>query len=301
MVKAHPSPARTRPPSRASSRACAAASHRRPRRARRASKRDAAPRPRAGSSSRTSTCRGHGTRASERLTCAAASKPSGAATAVSSRDHDARHPVDAKGAQVITIVVVRHEVPPPRVDDEPVRAQLSGWDSSPEYDRYPREAACGVGSHRRAAARARRGPRRARRAAREVERRLESLDPAAQRVGKHAVDLRERPSRRVRRRSQPKAAGRDRTERDDDSLLVRKHERRHLEPWPDRAASHTALTLDRDTQRLQPRDVPPHGPPVDLQPLGDLPPGGHGLRLEELEQIQQARGRRDGTDGVKHT
>ena len=81
IAKSQPSPRAPRPSSRARRRACAAASARRPAPARRASAGAARPPDRPGRSSSTSTSHVHGTRASERLTWATASNPSGGAIA----------------------------------------------------------------------------------------------------------------------------------------------------------------------------------------------------------------------------
>ena len=106
------------------------------------------------------------------------------------------------------------------------------------------------------------------------------------------MDLRERALDGALGARQPQPSGRDRAERDDDRLLVGEHERRDPEARTDPvAAPHAALALDRDAELLQPGDVAPDRARVDLEPAGDLAPRRHGLRLQELEEIEQARGR----------
>src|SRR6478752_3466949 len=66
----------------------------------------------------------------------------------------------------------------------------------------------------------------------------------------------------------------DQPEHDGDRLVVAQHQRGQAVagPYPV-AASHTALALDRDVERLQGRDVAPHRAGVDLQAPRDLPAG----------------------------
>ena len=95
------------------------------------------------------------------------------------------------------------------------------------------------------------------------------------------MDLRERSLDGALGARQPEATGGDRPERDDDRLLVREHERRDPEARADPvAAPHAALALDRNAELLQPSDVAPHRSRIDVEPVGDFPPGRHGLRLQ---------------------
>ena len=171
-----------------------------------------------------------GTRASERLTCSTASKPSGAGSAAVVEQNRPAHTVDPERAQVVAQVVVRGEVPAGRMDDEAVGAQLAPGPLArvgavPGPDAAP--AADGVGEQEDGVARHRRpGPRRGG----EAERRLERDDPPAEEVGQHAVDLRERAVGRALAAVEPLPARRDQPEHDGDRLVVREHERRQAVP-----------------------------------------------------------------------
>ena len=204
----------------------------------------------------------------------------------------APHAVDPERAEVVAEVVVRGEVPAPRVDDEAMRAELAPrlvareravrppHPASPPDDVGEEEH--GVAAHGRAPARTRR----------EVERGLERLDPAPQPVRQHAMDLHERALGRLRRSRQPEPSRGLHPERDGHGFVVREHERRQPVSRPDPvAAADTALPLDRDAEPLQRLDVPPHRPRVDLEPVGDLAAREERLRLEELEELEQPCGR----------
>ena len=148
----------------------------------------------------------------------------------------APHPVDPERAEVVAQVVVRGEVPAPRVDDEAVRAQLAARlvarertvrapDSTAPPDDVGEEEH-GVAAHGRAPARTRR----------EVECRLERLHAAPQPVRQHAVDLHERAVDRLGRAGQPEPSRRLDAERDGHRLVVREHERRQPVSRPDPVA-----------------------------------------------------------------
>ena len=207
-------------------------------------------------------------------------------------DRSATHAVDAERPQVLATVVPRREVPASRMDDEAVRAQLPlrlvtrerpvpGAEAQPAADRVA-EQQCKL---RRHGCTARRGHG-------VVERRLQSLDLTAQDVREHPVDLGERAVDRVRRPAEAEPSGGDRPERDHDRLVVGEHERRQPVPGADPvAAADAALALDRDAELLEPRDVPPDRARVDGEAIRDLPSRRHGLRLQELKQLEEASGR----------
>ena len=154
----------------------------------------------------------------------------------------------------------------------------------------------GVGEQERGAA----GDRRRRLGRRrEAERRLERLDAAADGVRQDAVDLRERAVHAVGR--EPEPPGRDEPEHDRRRLVVGEHERRQPEAGPEAvAAADAALALDRDAELLQRRDVAPDRPPVDPELVGDLATRHERTRLQELEQLEEAR-RRRGHDAKSST
>ena len=87
---------------------------------------------------------------------------------------------------------------------------------------------------------------------------------------------------------EPKPPGGEQPEGDDDCLVVAQHEGREPVAGADPVtAADTALTLDRDAELLERRDVAPHGARADLEPLADLAPGDQGLCLQQLEQREQ--------------
>ena len=179
-----------------------------------------------GSSSTTSTSHPQGTRASDVRTYATASKPVGAVDRRLAGHPEAEHPVDPERPQVLTQMVVGGQVPPPRVDDEAVWAQLApGFVTRERAVRHadPLPPPDGVGEHEHRVPRHRRLPRRA---GGEVERRLERLHTSAQPVGQNAVDLRERALDRFLRTGQPEPSRGLDAERDGDRLVVGEHERR---------------------------------------------------------------------------
>ena len=130
-------------------------------------------------------------------------------------------------------------------------------------------------------------------------------------VSSSASTRRRRPSGRTRwifasarrptRRSPTARAARgERPERDDHGLVVREHQRR--EPVAGSNAIATAdasLAFDRDAEILERRDVAPGGPPVDPEPVGDLPAREERLRLEQLEELEEPSGRGEHA-GVNH-
>ena len=167
--------------------------------------------------------------------------------------------------------------------------------SSPAYERYVMRS-----RRRRRIASARSSTslaadgRRAARGRREVERLLERLDPAAQAVREHAMDLRERAVDRLGGAREAEPSRGERSERDDDGLVVREHERRKPVAGTDPiAAADAALALDRDAEILERGDVAPRRPPVDPEPVGDLATRDERLRLQQLEQLEQPGGRRE--------
>ena len=128
---------------------------------------------------------------------------------------------------------------------------------------------------------------------REPERRLERLDLAAQRGGEDAVDLPQRSLRGGGLAVEPKPPGGEQPEGDHHCLVVAQHEGWEPVAGADPvAAADTALTLDRDAELLERRDVAPHGARADVEPLADLAPCDERLRLQELEQREQPGGRR---------
>ena len=185
-------------------------------------------------------------------------------------------------------VVVRGEVPAAAVHDQAVRAHapvgsLSGVrpvreanaTASPDRVREPEHR---VASHGDALERPPREP----------ERRLERLDLAAQQRRQHPVDLRERCLRGVALAVEPEPPGRQQPERDGDRLVVAQHQRRQPVARPDAvAAADAALALHGDPELLERRDVAADGARADAEALGDLPSGGEGSCLEQLEQGEQ--------------
>jgi hypothetical protein len=84
----------------------------------------------------------------------------------------------------------------------------------------------------------------------------------------------------------------DQAEQDGQRLLVGQHERGHpvpgREPVPAVAAAHR---LDRHVQVEQVVHVPPDGPAVHAEPVGQFGHRTDAARLQELEQGQHAGGR----------
>jgi len=102
------------------------------------------------------------------------------------------------------------------------------------------------------------------------------------------VDLRRGAVDGLSVRVQPQVPGGDERARDDDRLVVREHEGRKAVARPDPvAAADASLSLNREIERLQCGDVPPHRAPVDAEPVGDLTACGERLGLQELEQLEQ--------------
>ena len=203
-------------------------------------------------------------------------------------DRGPAHPVDPERAQVVTQVVVRGQVPPGGVDDEPVRAQLASGPLAGEgavgrSDAFPAPDRLGEEQDRVS------GDGRARAGGRgEPERRLERLDAAPERVGKDAVDLRERALDRPGVAVEPLPTGRDQPEDDDHGFVVREHERRQAVARPHAvAAPDAALPFDRNAEILERRDVAPHGAGVDGEPLGDLPARRERPGLKDVEELEE--------------
>ena len=111
---------------------------------------------------------------------------------------------------------------------------------------------------------------------------------AAQRVGEHPVDLCEGAVDRRCRAVQSQSSRGDQSEDDNDGLVVAQHQRgQPVARAHAVAAADAALALDRDAELLQRGDVAPDCPAVDREPVGDLPAGRKGLRLEQLEELEQ--------------
>jgi len=211
------------------------------------------------------------------------------------RKRNARRPVHPEGAQVLAAVVVGGEVPAPGVHDEAVRAHLAAAGLAREgavgeTDAPP--AADGV----RELQRDRSADRRSARSGGEAECLLQRLHLDAQGRGQHPHDLGQRAVDRLGLALGGQASRADQPEHDGDRLVVAQHQRGQAVagPYPV-AASHTALALDRDVERLQGRDVAPHRAGVDLQAPRDLPAGRERLGLEHLQQLEQSRGGRQHT------
>jgi hypothetical protein len=194
--------------------------------------------------------------------------------------------VDAERAQRVAVVVVRDEVPPPGVDDEPERAQLAprrrpvvrdvrARHPAPRPDRA-REREDGRGGRRRRAGGDGRGGER--------DDLLEGLDPRAQAVGQDPPQLGQRAAGRVAGRVEAEAPGGDEREHGPGRLVVVEHERRHPVPRAQSvAAAEPALALDRDAERLERGDVAPDRPRVHLEAGGELRAGDQRAVLEDLE------------------
>jgi hypothetical protein len=126
------------------------------------------------------------------------------------------------------------------------------------------------------------------RRAREGERRLERLDPAAQRFGQNAADLRQRAVRPVGI-AERKAARGGQAQHDSCRLVLGQHQRWQAIPGAKPiAAAHATFAFDRDPEPLQRGDVAPHCAPVDVQPVAELTSGHQRFRLEDFEQLEQA-------------
>lgn len=124
----------------------------------------------------------------------------------------------------------------------------------------------------------------------EAERRLERLDLAAQTYRQHPVDLLECTLDGGHLAGQPEPPRGEQAEHDRDGLVAGQHQRRQLVAGTHPvAAGETALTLDRNPELLERRDVAPDGPDVDAEPLGQLAPGRNRAGLERLEQLEQAK------------
>ena len=186
-------------------------------------------------------------------------------------------------------MIVGGEVPPPRVDDEPVRAQLPvaalarerrvrGLQPMPTPDRVGHEQEhFRLDGHARGLG------------ARERDRRLERLDPSPQRRRQHAVDLLERALRMVAAGVEPEPPRRGEADHHHHDLVVAQHQRRQpvtgLEPV---AAADAPLALDRDPELLQVVDVAADGPAVDPEVVRDLTAAHDRPGLEQLEYLEQA-------------
>ena len=125
--------------------------------------------------------------------------------------------------------------------------------------------------------------------ARERDRRLERLDPSAQRRRQHPVDLLERALRIVAARVEPEPSRRGEPDHHHHDLVVAQHQRRQpvagLEAV---AAADAALAFDRDAELLQVVDVAAGGAAVDPEVARDLASAHDGPGLEQLEDLEQA-------------
>jgi len=114
------------------------------------------------------------------------------------------------------------------------------------------------------------------------------VEPAGEPLGQYPADLgRCRLTRRARRRHQPRPAAGDQAEQHGERFVVAQHERRHAvpggEPVPAVAAAHR---LDGHVEVDQVIHVPPHGAPVDAEPVGEFGHRPDAARLQELQQSQ---------------
>jgi hypothetical protein len=107
------------------------------------------------------------------------------------------------------------------------------------------------------------------------------------------MDLRQRALGGRALRVQAEAACRDQAERHDDGFVVGEHQwRQPVARAQAVAAADPALALDGNAELLQRGDVPPKRADVDVEPAGELAPGGNGLGLQGLEQCEEpSRGR----------
>ena len=211
-------------------------------------------------------------RASERLTCATASKSCRRLDGGARAERGPADAVDAERAQVVARVVVRGQVPAARVDDQAERAQLA-----PRL--LSREGAC-----RRSGAVAAGGSRPrgsstvspatgAPSVAEAVKPSVASSASTWRRsvAGRTRWILARAPSTGSASLSSTLAARRHQPEHDDDRLGVGQHQRRQPVARPDAvAAADAALALDGDPELLQRGHVAADRPAVDPEQLGDL-------------------------------
>ena len=211
-----------------------------------------------GSSSSTSTCHGQGTRASERLTCAAASKPSGAATAVSSvsATRDMRSTRNVRRSSRSWSCATRYHRP--ECTTRPCGLRWRSV-SSPENERYRlrRRRPLRIASPSRSASSPATG-------AELVATLVKSSVASSASTCRRSASGRTRwifasapstvPSELVSPR-RPAAIAPSVTTTASSSVSISGGIRK---PWSDPvAAPHAALALDRDAELLEPRDVPP--------------------------------------------
>jgi hypothetical protein len=102
------------------------------------------------------------------------------------------------------------------------------------------------------------------------------------------VDLHERAVRALRF-AEPEPARRREAEHHRRCLVVAQHQRRQPIAGAEAiAAADAALTLDRDPEALQRRNVAPDRAAVDGELVGDLAAGHERLRLKQLQQLEEA-------------
>ena len=125
---------------------------------------------------------------------------------------------------------------------------------------------------------------------REGEGLQDRVEAAGQALGQHPAGSSPPPSRSpCRRRRQPRPAAGEQAEQHGERLVVAEHERRQTvpggEPVPAVAASHG---LHRHVEVDQLVHVPPHGPPVHAEPVGELGHRPDAARLQQLQESQHA-------------
>ncbi len=125
------------------------------------------------------------------------------------------------------------------------------------------------------------------------ERFQECVEPAARACsGQHPPDLgRGRLARGVPCRHQPRSPPGDQAEQHGQRLVVAEHERRQAvaggEPV---AAVATAHRLDGYVKIDQVVHIPPHGPPLNAEPVGEFGHRPGAARLQQLQKRQHAAG-----------
>jgi hypothetical protein len=118
------------------------------------------------------------------------------------------------------------------------------------------------------------------------------LDLPPEGVRQHAVELGEGALDRVRGGGEPDAPAGEQAQHDGQRLFAGEHERRQLVAGAQPVAARAAdLGADRDADLLERRDVAAHGPGRHAEPARQVGAGEAVVRLQQLEQGEQAGGR----------
>ena len=117
------------------------------------------------------------------------------------------------------------------------------------------------------------------------------VDPLAQLLRQHPLDLGQREAGRRRLGGEPELLGGQQAEHDGGGLVVGEHQRRQLVAGHQAVAAVAAAGGDhRDAELGQRGGVAADGPLVDAEPGGEVGAGQPVVRLEQFQHAQHAGG-----------